>query len=197
MEEIKLTIDGREITAQNGQTVFQAAAAAGIHIPSLCFHEQLEPYGGCRVCSVEVVTGSRSKVVASCVYPASNGLVVNTNTEKIRHIRKVLIELLLTKAPASKPIRDLAEEYGADTARFSHDASFCILCGLCVRYCAEVKKANALCFISRGTQREVTFVPEIANRECEKCQQCFDICPTNFIRANFEMAKALTFGTEE
>jgi len=87
-------------------------------------------------------------------------LVVETDNNRIRRIRKVLIELLLTRAPGAKVIKDLALEYKADPNRFKKDTTFCILCGICVRYCNEIKRLGAVGFIGRGASREVTFIPE-------------------------------------
>jgi bidirectional [NiFe] hydrogenase diaphorase subunit len=197
MPDLKLTIDGQEVVARPGMTVLEAAQSAYIHIPTLCHHKDLEPYGGCRLCSVEIRVGAKKRVVASCVYPAEDKLVVFTESEHIRRIRKVLVELLLTQAPGAKIIKDLAREYGADVNRFKKDTTFCILCGMCVRYCNEVKKAGAVSFIGRGASREVTFMPEIASKECPSCRECFKICPTNVIEGNFLLAQALDFNTEE
>ncbi|XUX00867.1 MAG: 2Fe-2S iron-sulfur cluster-binding protein [Dehalogenimonas sp.] len=196
MPDLKLTIDGQEIIARPGMTILEAAQSACIHIPTLCHQKDLEPYGGCRLCSVEIRQGARKRVVASCVYPAEDKLVVFTESERIRRIRKVLIELLLTQAPGAKIVKDLAREYGANVNRFKKDATFCILCGMCVRYCNEVKKLGAVSFIGRGASREVTFMPEIAAKECSKCRECFRICPTNVIEGNFLLAQALDFNTE-
>jgi bidirectional [NiFe] hydrogenase diaphorase subunit len=196
MPDLKLTIDGQEVLARPGMTVLEAAQSAYIHIPTLCHHKELEPYGGCRLCSVEIRVGAKKRVVASCVYPAEDKLIVYTESEHIRRIRKVLIELLLTQAPGAKIIKDLAREYGADANRFKKDATFCILCGMCVRYCNEVKKAGAVSFIGRGAAREVTFLPEIAAKECPGCRECFKICPTNVIEGTFLLAQALDFNTE-
>jgi len=197
MKEITLQIDGQAVKAREDMTVLQAARRVGIAIPTLCYHEKLEPYGACRLCSVEIGTAPQTRLVASCVYPAENNLVVNTRTERVTKVRKVLLELLLTLAPGSKIIKDLALEYGADANRFKKDTSFCILCGLCVRYCSEVKKANTISFVSRGVGREVMFIPEIAAKECPSCQECFALCPTNVLEANFKLAQALMFTDEK
>ena len=197
MPDLKLIIDGQEVVARPGMTILEAAQSAYIHIPTLCHHKDLEPYGGCRLCSVEIRIGAKKRVVASCVYPAEDKLVVFTESEHIRRIRKVLIELLLTQAPGAKIIKDLAREYGADVNRFKKDTTFCILCGMCVRYCNEAKKAGAVSFIGRGAAREVTFIPEIASKECSSCRECFKICPTNVIEGNFLLAQALDFNNEE
>lgn len=196
MSDIHLQIDGKEVSAPEGTTILEAARGAGISIPTLCHHEKLEPYGGCRVCAVEVDAGGRTSVVASCVYPVGQNLVVRTKTEKLHRIRKSLVEMMLAHAPDSEQLHALALEYGADKDRFEKDASFCIHCGLCVRYCKEVKKKNALGFIDRGARKEISFIPEIASKECWDCKECFPLCPTSALQAAFVLIKALTFPEE-
>jgi bidirectional [NiFe] hydrogenase diaphorase subunit len=191
MSEILLQIDGREVEAREGMTVLEAAQSAGISIPTLCYHEKLEPYGGCRICTVEVDVRGWTKLVVSCVYPVEQDLVVRTRSEKVDRIRKIILELLLAHAPDSVELQDLAQEYGADKDRFEKEASFCIHCGLCVRYCAEVKKKNAVGFVDRGTRREISFIPEIASKECWNCKECFPLCPTSALQAAFVLTKAL------
>jgi predicted molibdopterin-dependent oxidoreductase YjgC len=90
-------------------------------------------------------------------------------------------------------LQDLAQEYGADKARFEKESSFCILCGLCVRYCAEVKKKNAVGFVDRGARREISFIPEIASKECWNCKECFSLCPTEALQASYLLTEALAF----
>jgi len=193
MREVTLEIDGKEVKAKEGTTILEAAKAVGIEIPTLCYHEQLEPYGACRICSVEIRAGSRARVVTACVYPAEEGLVVDTKSERVVKIRKMLLELMLARTPSAAKIQDLAYEYGVEKTRFEKESAFCILCGLCVRYCAEVTKKNAITFVGRGTEREVMFIPEIASQECPSCQECFELCPTDVLRPNFLLAQALTF----
>jgi bidirectional [NiFe] hydrogenase diaphorase subunit len=103
------------------------------------------------------------------------------------------LELLLAHAPDSVDTLNLAQEYGADRNRFEKEPSFCIHCGLCVRYCAEVKKKDAVGFINRGAKREISFVPEIAAKECWNCKECFPLCPTEALQAAFVLTKALAF----
>jgi bidirectional [NiFe] hydrogenase diaphorase subunit len=191
MSEIFLQIDGKEVKAAAGMTVLEAARSAGIYIPTLCYHEQLEPYGGCRLCIVEVESRGSTKLVVSCVYPAENNIIVRTRSEKIDRIRKMILELLLAHAPDAFDLQALAKEYGADRDRFEKEASFCIHCGLCVRYCAEVKKKNAVGFIDRGTRREISFIPEIASKECWNCKECFPLCPTEALQAAYVLTEAL------
>jgi bidirectional [NiFe] hydrogenase diaphorase subunit len=191
MSEITLQIDGKEVKAKEGMTVLEAAQGAGIFIPTLCHHEKLEPYGACRLCTVEVEARGRTNLVVACVYPVEQNLVVRTRSEKVDRIRRVILELLLAHAPDAVELQNLAKEYGADKDRFEKEYSFCILCGLCVRYCAEVKKKNAVGFVDRGTRREISFIPEIASKECWNCKECFPLCPTEALQAAYVLTEAL------
>ena len=193
MSDVVMQIDGREVTAGSEMTVLQAARAAGVHIPTLCHHEKLEPFGGCRMCMVEVEAKGRRSYVVSCLYPVAEDLVVRTRSERVDKIRRVILEELLAHAPNSPELVELAREYQADANRFEMDPSFCILCGLCVRYCAEVKGSNAVDFIERGAQREISFIPEIAATECWDCQECFALCPTSYAQAAYFLTEALAF----
>jgi NADH dehydrogenase/NADH:ubiquinone oxidoreductase subunit G len=191
MSEITLQIDGREVKAKEGMTILEAAQSAGIFVPTLCHHEKLEPYGACRICTVEIESRGRINLVAACLYPVEPNLVVSTRSKRVDKVRKMLLELMLAHAPDAVELQDLAKEYGADRARFEKEPSFCVLCGLCVRYCAEVKKKNAIGFVDRGVRREVAFVPEIASKECDNCKECFPLCPTEALQAAFLLTKSL------
>lgn len=193
MSDIILQIDGREVKAKEGVTILEAARSAGISIPTLCHHEKLESFGGCRICSVELENRGSSKLVVACVYPVEENLVVRTRSEKIDKTRKMLLELLLAHAPDSPVLKEMAEEYGADKDRFEKEASFCITCGLCVRYCDEVKKLNAVGFVDRGARKEISFIPEIAAKECWNCKECFPLCPTSYLQAAYVLTEALAF----
>ena len=193
MSEIRMQIDGNEVRAKEGTTVLEAARGAGISIPTLCHHDDLQPYGGCRLCIVEVETHGGKTIVASCVHQAEDDLVINTRSDKIDRIRRSILELLLAHAPDSPPLQELAQEYGADKNKFEQEASFCVHCGLCVRYCAEIKKAHAVGFIDRGIRKEISFLPEIASAECNDCKECFPLCPTSYLQAAFVLVESLTF----
>ena len=193
MSEIQLQIDGVNVEATEGMTVLEAAQKAGIFIPTLCHHEKLEPFGGCRICIVEVEARGWTKMVVSCVYPVEENLIVRTRSEKIDRIRKNIIELLLAHAPDAPQLKVLAKEYGADKDRYEKDASFCIHCGLCVRYCAEVKQNNAIGFVDRGIRKEISFIPEIASKVCNDCKECFPLCPTSYLQAVFVLTESLAF----
>ena len=177
METIKLEINGKTIEAQEGVTLLRAARQAGIEIPTLCFDDRLASYGGCRLCTVEITKNGKTRFVASCVYPVENNLVVKTESERVIKIRKMLIELLLPLSPTG-PLEALAQKYNVGKSRFPGEVTQCILCGLCVRYCSEIKKANAVGFFGRGVEREIKFIPEVASKECPNCRQCFPLCPS-------------------
>jgi NADH dehydrogenase/NADH:ubiquinone oxidoreductase subunit G len=191
MTAVFLKIDGKDVQAQEGMTLLEAARSAGITIPTLCHHEKLEPFGGCRLCLVELELKGWVRRVVACVYPVEKNLVVRTRSETIDRIRKTILELQLAHAPDSPDLLALAQEYGADKDRFEKEASFCIHCGLCVRYCAEVKKKNAVGFVDRGIRKEISFIPEIAARECWDCKECFELCPTEALQAAYVLIKAL------
>lgn len=196
MSEIPLQIDGKEVTAKEGMTVLEAAQGAGISIPTLCHHEELAPYGGCRICIVEAALNGSSRLVVSCVHPVEEDVVIHTRSEKVDRIRKTLLELLMAHAPDSPELQALAEEYGAERSRFEQEASFCVHCGLCVRYCAEVVKKHAVGFIDRGIRKEISFVPEIAAKECDDCKRCFPLCPTSYLQAAYVLVESLAFPRE-
>jgi bidirectional [NiFe] hydrogenase diaphorase subunit len=192
MSEILVQIDGKEVKAKEGMTILEAAAAAGIAIPTVCHHEKLESYGACRICTVEADIGGRTSFVAACVRPVEKNMAIRTKSEKVVRIRKMLLEEMLAHAPDSVALSNLAKEYGADRDRFEMEASFCILCGLCVRYCAEVKGKYAIGFVDRGAKREINFVPELAAKECWDCKECFPLCPTSALQAAYVLVEALT-----
>lgn len=193
MSELPMQIDGKQVKVKEGTTLLEAARGAGVSIPTLCYHEGLESFGGCRLCIVEAEAGGVTRLVASCVHPAEENLEVRTRSEKIDKTRKSILELLLAHAPDAPQLQELAEEYGADRDRFGKEASFCIHCGLCVRYCAEVKGKNAVGFVDRGTKKEICFIPEIAARECNDCKECFSLCPTSYLQAAFVLVESLSF----
>lgn len=185
---ITLQIDGKEVKATKGMTVLESARQAGIEIPTLCYHEKLEPYGVCRICSVEVEKKGKTRIVASCGFPVEQGLVVRTRSPRIEKIRKVIIELVapttMIDGEVAGEIKKIGKEYGADIhrfeSRFRAKPTRCILCGQCVRYCDEVVGEHAIGFMGRGIDRRVAFFPEKA-RACLTCQACFNLCPTGKI----------------
>jgi bidirectional [NiFe] hydrogenase diaphorase subunit len=174
MKTIRLEIDGKQIEAKEGSTILEVARENGINIPTLCNHPELEPSGVCRLCMVEISKNKRTKLVASCVYPVEENLVVKTDTEKIKKIRRMIVELLWPTVPG------LAKELGVEKSRFVPENTECCLCGLCVQYCANVKKLGAVYFKGRGINRQPAILPELAD-ECAYCTKCHSLCPGGWI----------------
>jgi len=189
-KKINLLIDNITVEVDDGSTVLGAANIAGIHIPTLCFHEKVKPYGACRLCLVEIEKRGRSRIVASCAYPVEDNLKVYTESPKVEAIRKNLVELYLALFPFHSEIKALAKKYNLRKTRFKKENNYCILCGLCVRYCAEVKGYNAIGFVGRGINKKVTFIPDSAYfKYCENCMECVDICPTGVFPSNYGMER--------
>jgi len=181
-KEITLTIDELEVKAIEGTAVLDAAKKLGINIPTLCHNPALEPFGSCRVCSVEITDKrGRKKIVTSCNYPVSEGLVVDTKSEKVFRTRQLLLELLLARCPKVKKIQDLAREYGIEKPSFwvGDPEEDCILCGLCARVCEELVGVSAINFANRGVEREVTAPYHTISDDCVGCGACAIVCPTD------------------
>lgn len=194
---IKLTIDDKAVDVAEDTTLLEAAKSLKIKIPTLCYNTYLKPYGGCRICLVEITTaqmGGHSRLVSSCTYPAEEGLKVFTATDRVKQGRIFVLELLLARCPESADLKALAEELGISYDEtmdevgnyLIHDApkpeaTKCILCGLCVRVCAEVTKRNALSLAYRGANRKVTTPFNKISETCIGCGSCAYLCPTNTI----------------
>ena len=180
----KLIIDGIETEPDPSKTVLEVAQELGIHIPTLCYHRSLSPYGACRICTVEIIWRGRSRLRTACTYPAWEG-EVKTNSEPVRGARKLLLELMLAEAPASVEIQELAREYGVEQSRFKvgdeKKDNRCIQCGLCVRMCEDVMGVSALGHKNRGYRRSVTTPFDRESDVCTTCGACEFICPTGAI----------------
>jgi len=185
MSLVNLVIDGKKVAIGKDKTLLDAAQKAGIEIPTLCYHKKLLPYGACRLCMVELIRGHKSSLVASCAYGVEEGLEVRTNSDRVMKVRKLMIELLLAQAPYLNKLHKYAQEYGVKNTRFNKKLSVCILCGLCARYCAEVKKEKSVGFIGRGVKRRLSWIPDSGYSEkCAKCFECASICPTGVFPSN-------------
>ncbi|PIU28299.1 MAG: heterodisulfide reductase [Candidatus Hydromicrobium americanum] len=180
---ISLTINGKKIEVEEGLTVLKAAEKLGIKIPTLCSHKALSPYGACRLCLVEISRGEGSpEIHASCTYPALEGMVVQTDSERVIKTRKIMIELLLARCPDSEDIKNLARELGVEKIRIKSKNKDCTLCGLCVRMCEERMGRAAISFSGRGPRREVTSPFGKPSEVCQACGACDFICPTGKIK---------------
>ncbi len=207
MKEIKLTIDGRDVVARQGASVLEAALEAGIYIPNLCYDPDLEPYGGCRLCIVEI-EGIQSTPTA-CTTPAADGMVVRTATPELEKLRRVNLGLILAEHPGDClacisnqhcQLQAAAAYIGSKDKRFEHavvrqpiddsnpffglDRSYCILCQKCVRTCNEITGINAIEVLYRGAESRVgTFGDKpFMESVCQSCGECVARCPTGALK---------------
>jgi len=182
---IKLTINGIQVSVEEGSTLLEAAMFFGISIPTLCHMEGLSPYGACRLCVVEIGEGARARLVSSCTYPAEEGLKVQTDSKRVIKARKMVIELHLASCPQSKTLQDLASLHGVRQQRFKQEQEDCILCGRCVRMCKEQMMANAIGFSGRGETRKVGAPFDMKSEVCRLCGGCIYVCPACQLRCTY------------
>ena len=200
-----MIIDGRKVTFTDEKNVLSVIRNAGIDIPTLCYHSELSTFGACRLCTVE---DDRGRTFASCSEEPRDGMVIFTNTGKLRKYRKLIIELLLAahcrdcltcEKSGDCNLQTLAKRFGVMEVRFDNykerrpldfsspsivrDPNKCILCGNCVRVCEEMQGVGALGFAHRGSDARVmpAFDREISTTDCVNCGQCRIFCPTGAI----------------
>ncbi len=204
MENVNITIDGQQISAPAGSTILEAAHQAGIRIPTLCYLKGINEIGACRMCICEV-EGARN-LVAACVYPINEGMVVHTNTPNLIASRKRTLELLISNhdmtclecvRSGSCELQDLCQEYGVDDvnhfagAKTHYDIDYsathmvrdpnkCILCRRCVAACADVQGIGVIGTNNRGFDTIVgsSFDMPLGETSCVCCGQCINVCPT-------------------
>ncbi len=179
---ITFIMNGLEVKAEEGWTLLDTARFYGLEIPTLCYYEGLSPYGGCRLCLVEIGEGPRAKLVSSCTYPVQEGLVVRTDTKRVLTARRMMIELMLSTAPGSKVLQDLASQFGVTQVRFELRNEECVLCGLCIRMCNEQMDGQAIGFQKRGYKRKISTPFDKRSETCRLCGGCMYVCPACQLR---------------
>lgn len=181
---IHVLIDGIRTDAAEGETVLLAARRIGVHIPTLCHHDALESVGACRVCLVEITRKSRpdkKEIVTACEFPAEDGLIVETRTERVRKQRRTVLSLLAARCPDVRFLRDMADKEGGLTDfRQSKAGDNCILCMLCTRSCKALGP-EAIVPKGRGPFRKIEAPFDGAADLCIGCGACARICPTGCI----------------
>jgi bidirectional [NiFe] hydrogenase diaphorase subunit len=174
---VDVSIDGAIIHAVKGTSVLDTAVEYGICIPHLCHVPYLSDIGACRLCIVEHLVNGHSEITTSCTLNVEEGMVILTNTDKIRKLRHNLAELLVAQAPNSRAIQDIALRCGVKKVRYPFRNEDCVLCGRCVRVCTEVWQARAIGFVGRGKERHVEYALGVRPDFCKQCGNCVQICP--------------------
>jgi bidirectional [NiFe] hydrogenase diaphorase subunit len=194
----ELTINGRPVTARKGEPLLAVARREGIEIPSLCHHEAVEPSGACRLCLVEITRpqwDGWSKLVTACLYPVEDGLIVETDSDRVCKARAEVLALLLARSPHAVEIRKLATEYGVTGQEYEvdRDGDNCILCGICTRICQQLV-TGAISRVNRGVDKEVATPFNEASEVCIGCLACARSCPTAAIQFSEEGAERTIWG---
>jgi len=212
--KVNLTIDGRKIGAETGQTILQVAEQAGIHIPILCHHPALPPEGACRICLVEI---ERQRTLQpACTFPATEGLVVHTHSPKVVEARQFVLEMLVSDHPLDCMacdatgdclLQDLVYEYGVKTEVYPGlhhqypiddpnpfiqvDRNKCILCRRCVRACSYINGVEAISIVYRGFNARIAFGADsfMTDSPCEFCGSCVAVCPTDALWPKMSIGK--------
>jgi len=182
---ITMTLNGLEVQVEQGMTLLEVAQFYGFPVPTLCHMEGLSPYGACRLCVVEIGKEPSTRLVTSCTYPAQAGLIMRTASERVLRARRMIIELFLATCPQSKIVQDIASAHGVRQQRFRQEHEDCIMCGRCVRMCAEQMQAGALGFRGRGERRTIGTPFDISSDECRRCGGCIYVCPACQLRCTY------------
>jgi NADH dehydrogenase/NADH:ubiquinone oxidoreductase subunit G len=182
-EEVRLLVNGVPIRAPKDQSLLVTLRQSGFDIPTLCYHRDLPSEGQCRLCVVEIGEYPHTQIVNSCTYPTLAGLVVQTRSDKVLKARRLVLELLLARAPKAKPIQELAAAHGVYQSRFRTEdpEELCILCGLCVRACREIVGVSAISMKGRTPDKQVATPFMEQSSACIGCGSCAFVCPTNVI----------------
>ena len=178
---VTFRLNGKEVQGEAGEYLLQVARRYDVEIPTLCHHEALEPAGMCRLCTVELFDGRRTRLVTACNYPIWEGMEAFTDSETVHQGRKLLVELLLARCPDVPVLRELAATYDIKEPRFEKENDDCILCGLCVRIC-ERMGANAISLVGRGVDLRVDTPFHRQTDLCMACGACASVCPTGRIK---------------
>ena len=178
---INFKLNGKEVQGEEGQYILQVARKYGVEIPTLCHHEALEPAGMCRLCTVELFDGRKTRFVTACNYPIWEGMEVSTDNEAVHEGRKLIVELLLARCPDVPIIKELAAQYDIKEPRFKKEEDDCILCGLCVRICERIGN-SAIGLTGRGVDMKVDTPFHIQTDACMACGACAFVCPTGHIK---------------
>ncbi|MGB9678272.1 MAG: 2Fe-2S iron-sulfur cluster-binding protein [Candidatus Ratteibacteria bacterium] len=181
MEKVEIVIDGIKEKVKKGAKILEVAENLGIDIPTLCYHPSVEPYGACRLCIVEIERNGRKRYVTSCNYPIDDEIKIETNNENLIKIRKLILELLISKVGYKGKVKEYAEKYEVQP-RFGEGKEDCILCGLCVNVCKEIIGVSAIGFSSRGIERKVSSPFGKDAVDCIGCGACSFVCPVDAIK---------------
>ena len=177
---ITFKLNGKTVQGEEGQYILQVAEKYGLDIPTLCHHKALEPAGMCRICTVELFDGRRSRFVTACNYPIWEGMEVQTNSPAVHQGRKLIVELLMARCPTVPLLQKLAKQYEIDQTRFEPETDTCILCGLCVRMCEKMGN-SAIALTGRGVEMKVDTPFHLQTDVCAACGACASVCPTGHI----------------
>jgi bidirectional [NiFe] hydrogenase diaphorase subunit len=188
---ITFSLDGRKVKADPCWTILEAARHFRIPIPTLCFHPAVTPWGACRLCVVEARHRGQANIVASCQTRPTPGLEVLTDSDRVRNVRRWVLEMLLADCPGSEEIRKLAAAHGVTSTRFPvlDPDEECARCGLCVAVCSEVVGVQALTFGSRGVEKRLETPHRVPNNACVGCGCCVSVCPTGALQTRLDTVR--------